>query len=161
MTTQSVAYGSPTTIACTTTSLATDSNFLAGRTSAAVNNSSDLAVDCIMGGTIATTGTPTANTGIEVWLYGSWDGGTLYSGAAGGTDANQTFVQASKQLMTLVAVIQQLDTTARTYTFGPISVAAAFGGTMPDHWGFFVVHNTGTNLGATAVKYTPVKYSNA
>jgi hypothetical protein len=118
-----------------------------------------LALDAILGGTIATTSTPTANTVIEVWLFGSWDNGTTYTSGAGGGDATLSpATDGSKMLMRLVQEIQQTDTTSRTYTLGPISVAEAFGGVMPDHWGFFIVHNTGQTLGATALKYTPVQY---
>lgn len=161
------SYGSATSITCTTTSLSSDSNLLAGRQSTPINNSSsgsppgDLALDAILGGTIATTGTPTANTTIEVWLFGSWDGGTTYTCAAGAADANLSpATLGSKNLMKLIEVIVQTDATARTYTIGPYSVAQAFGGVMPDHWGVFVVHNTGTTLGATLLKYTPVQYQN-
>jgi hypothetical protein len=152
-------YGTATSVACTTTALASSSTLLAGRQSAVVDNTADLALDAILGGTIATTSTPTANTVIEVWLFGSWDNGTTYTSGAGGGDATLSpATDGSKMLMRLVQEIQQTDTTSRTYTLGPISVAEAFGGVMPDHWGFFIVHNTGQTLGATALKYTPVQY---
>lgn len=155
------SYGSSTSVTCTTTSLATDANLLAGRQSNTVANTTDLGVDAILGGTIATTGTPTTNTVIEVWLFGSWDNGTSYSATAGSSDANFSPATVGvKNLMALAAIINQSDATARTYTLGPISVGQAFGGTMPDHWGFFVVHNTGTTLGATTMKYTAVQYQN-
>lgn len=160
-TTLKPSYGSATSVTCTTTSLATDSNLLAGRTSASVANTTDLGVTALLGGTIATTSTPTANTQIEIWLYGSWDNATTYSAASTGADANfSPATTGVKAAMALGNVIQQTDTTARTYTIGPIDVAASFGGTMPDHWGFFVVHNTGQTLGATTLKYTPVQYQN-
>lgn len=160
-TTLKAKYGTPTSIACTTTSLASDANILAGRSSAAVDNTTDLAVTAILGGTIATTGTPTINTQVEIWLYGSWDNGSTYSASIGGTDSNVTFAtEGIKVAMVPVHVIQLTDTTARTYSIGPIDVAAAFGGNMPDHWGFWIVHNSGTTLGATTMKYTPVQYQN-
>jgi hypothetical protein len=161
MTTLKPSYGSATAITCTTTSLTSDTNLLAGRQSNVVNNTSDLGVDVIIGGTIATTSTPTANTVIEFWLFGSWDNGTTYSAAAGGGDGNfSPATIGSKNLMSLAAVISQTDTTARTYTLGPISVGQMFGGVMPDHWGFYVVHNTAQTLGATTMKYTPIQYVN-
>lgn len=139
----------------------TDANLLAGRQSAVVNNTTDLAVDAILGGTIADTSTITANTVIELWLFGSWDNGTTYSAGMGAGDANVSPATLGvKRLMALALVIDLTDTTARTYTIGPISVAQAFGGTMPDHWGFYVVQNSGQTLGATTLKYTPVQYTN-
>ncbi len=63
--------------------------------------------------------------------------------------------------MSRAALINQTDTTARAYEFGPVSVAHAFGGTMPDHWGVFIVHDLGVTLGATTLKYTPTQYTNS
>lgn len=154
-------YGTPTAITCTTTSLGSSSSLLAGRQSAQIDNTADLAVDALLGGTIATTGTPTAGGVIEVWLFGSWDGGTTRTAGMGTSDANITPSTVSDKVLLAPAItLQQDNTTARTFTFGPISVAEAFGGVMPDHWGVFIVHNVGTTLGATALKYTPVQYDN-
>lgn len=160
-TTLKPSYGTPTAITLTTTSLASSSTLLAGRVSTPINNTSDLAVDSIFGGTIATTSTPTTGTVIEVWLAGSWDNGTTYSAAGGGGDANLSpSTQANKLTMAHAITLNQDNTSARTFTFGPISVAQCFGGTMPDHWAIFVVHNTGQTLGAATLYYTPVQYTN-
>lgn len=154
-------YGTATAIACTTTSLASDTNLLAGRQSDQVDNTADLAVDALLGGTIATTSTPTTGSVIEIWVWGSWDNGTTRSAAAGASDANLSLAtQGVKLMLANIHTINQDNTTARTHTFGPLSVAACFGGTMPDHWGVFIVHNTGQTLGATALKYRPVQYEN-
>ncbi|HEY3910390.1 MAG TPA: hypothetical protein VGM07_10905 [Stellaceae bacterium] len=164
MTTLKPSYGTPTAITITTSSLASDANLLAGRQSSIVNNTSDLAVDSVVGGTISAPGSaPTAGTFIEVWLFGSWDGGTSFSGgASSGGDANLSLATTgTKQLLSRGALIGQTDTTARAYEIGPVSVAQAFGGTMPDHWGVFIVHDLGVTLGAAALKYTPIQYTNA
>jgi hypothetical protein len=164
MTTLKPSYVSPVSLTITTGSLASDANLLAGRQSNIANNSSDLAVDSLVGGAIAAPGSaPTAGTFIEVWLFGSWNGGTTYTaGASGSGDANLSLATTGvKQLMSRVALISQTDTTARAYDFGPCSVAQAFGGTMPDHWGVFIVHDLGVTLGATTLQYAPVQYTNA
>lgn len=164
MTTLKPSYGAPTSIAITTSSLASDSNLLAGRQSNVANNTSDLAVDSFVGGSIAAPGSaPTAGTTIEVWLFGSWNGGTTYTaGASGSGDANLSLATSGvKQLMSRVALISQTDTTARAYAFGPVSVAQAFGGSMPDHWGVFIVHDLGVVLGGTTLQYTPLQYTNS
>lgn len=154
-------YGTATAITCTTTSLGSSSSLLAGRQSNQVDNTADLAVDAIVGGTIATTGTPTNGTVIEVWFFGSWDNGSTRTAGMGASDAAITIgTVGGKTLLAPAITLQQDDTTARTHTFGPISVAEAFGGVMPDHWGVFITHNTGTTLGATALKYTPINYDN-
>lgn len=163
MTALKPSYGTPTAITITTSALASDANLLAGRQSSIISNSGDLAVDSIVGGTISAPGSaPTAGTFIEVWLFGSWDGGTTFSaGASSAGDANLSLATSGvKALMSRVALVSQTDTTARAYTIGPISVAQAFGGTMPDHWGVFIAHNLGVTLGATALKHTPVQYTN-
>lgn len=157
MSTVKPLYGTPAAIAITTTALASDANLLAGRQSNEVVND---AIDAVLGGTVATTGTPTANTVIEIWLWGTWDDGTTRSAGAGAVDAN--FAPATigeKYLMKPAEVIHQTDTTARTYEFGPISVEKTFG-VMPERWGVFVVHNTGATLGATTLTHTPVQYQN-
>lgn len=156
------SYGATQTITITTNGLVSDTNLLAGRQSAQVDNETSLlAADALLGGEIPTSGTPTTNTVIEVWVWGSWDGGTTRTAGAGTTDA--AFSPGStgvKNLMALATVIHQSDATARSYFFGPISVAQLFGGRLPDRWGVYVVHNTGQNLGTGTIKYRPVQDQN-
>jgi hypothetical protein len=145
-------------------SLATDTNLLAGRESTAIANSTDLAVDALVGGKVTTGTSPTVSTQIEIWAYGSYDG-TTYSGAATGSDANLTPVANTKSLLKLLTIFAVTATSNVTYPWGPFSIAQAFGGTMPVKWGIYVVHNTGANLNATGgnheVKYIPIKYTNS
>lgn len=159
-TTLTPSYGAANTLTITLASLPTDSTLIAGRQSTVVDNTSDIAVDAMVGGKITTGNAPTANKQIEVWSFGSYDG-TSYSGGAGSVDANFSPTGA-KTLMQLLTIIPTDATTSHAYTFGPFSIARAFGGTMPNKWGVYVVHNTGVNLNATGgnfeVKYTPVKY---
>lgn len=164
MTTAAIVYGSPATITMGLASLASTAGLLAGRTSAAVDNSADDAIDVMVGGKITTTATTTTNTQIQIWLIGSYDG-TSYSGGATASDANFTPDTGAKNQMKLLTIIPNITTTAVTYTWGPFSVSQAFGGTMPIKWSVYVVHNTGTVLSSTAgnheVKYTSVKYESA
>lgn len=156
-TTSRPKYGTATAITLTTTSLATDTNLIAGRQSTEIDNLSDLALDALIGGTVTVGASPTAGTVVEGWLFGSMDGGTVRGGNAGASDANLTLTQGGKLLLAPLFVIAQVDTTARTYYLNPMSVARAFGGSMPDRWGVFIVHNTGVNMGATALKYRPLQ----
>jgi hypothetical protein len=154
-------YGTPVALTMTLASLASDANLVAGRASTAVDNGSAGAdaIDALVGGKITTGTSPTADRQIEVWAYGSYDG-TSYSGGATGSDANLT--PQAKSLLRLLTVIPTTSTSNQAYTFGPFSIAQAFGGVVPEKWGIYVVHNTGVNLHATAgnheVKYTPVKF---
>lgn len=164
MTTATPANQAAVTLTHTLASLASDTNLVAGRASAAAdNNGSDDAIDCMVGGKVTTGTSPTASRQIEVWLSGSYDG-TSYAGGASGSDANLT-PTGSKTLLKLLTVIPTSSTSDVTYTWGPFSVAAAFGGTMPRKWLVYVVHNTGQNLNSTGgnheTKYTPVKYESA
>jgi hypothetical protein len=159
-TTATPANQSVVTHTITLASLASDTNLVAGREGTSIdNNATDDAIDSMVGGKVTTGTTPTASKQIEIWLAGSYDG-TSYSGAATGSDANLT--PSEKTLLKLLTIIPTVNTSDKTYTWGPFSVAQAFGGTMPRKWSVFVVHNTGANLNATGgnheVKHTPVKY---
>jgi len=163
MTTASPAYQSNVTHTITLASLASDTNLLAGREGTAIDNAgTDDAIDAMVGGKVTTGTSPTAARQIEIWLSGSYDG-TSYAGAATGSDANLTLVE--KTLLKLLTIIPTGSTSNVTHTWGPFSVAQAFGGTMPRKWSVFVVHNTGVNLNSTGgnheVKHAPVKYESA
>jgi hypothetical protein len=159
-TTAKILYGTSAAITLTLASLATSTAAAGvGRESAAVDNTADLADDAIVGGKIK-TGTTTANTQIEIWVAGSYDG-TSYTGGATGADAGLTLIPAVRILLKPLLTIPIPDTTARTYTWAA-SIAQAFGGVMPKKWSIFVLNSSGANLDATAgnheLKYTPVQY---
>lgn len=164
MATASPLYGSVSTITMTLASLASDTSLVAGRASTAVDNTTDDAIDALVGGFITTGTTPTASRQIEIWLYGSYDG-TEYSGGATGVDANLTPQGSAKSTLRLVTIILTNATSNQKYTWGPFSVANAFGGVMPPAWGVYIVHNTGVALNATAgnheVQYRTIKYESA
>lgn len=162
-TTYTPANQAAVTHTITLASLASDTNLVAGQEGTAIdNNATDDAIDAEVGGFVTTGTTPTANRQIEVWVYGSYDG-TSYSGGASGSNANLT--PQAKSLMQLLRVIPTSSTSNQKYTWGPFSVAAAFGGSMPRKWGIYMVQNTGAALHATAgnheVKHTPIKGESA
>ena len=158
MATATPTFGTVTTHTITLTSLASDTNG-GGRAGTAIDNVSEDAIDAMVGGSVTTGTGPTAARQIEVWCYGSYDG-TSYSGGVTGSDANLT--PQEKTLMKLLTVIPTSSTANQRYTWGPFSVAQAFGGTMPRKWGMYFVQNTGAALHATGtnheVKHTPIKY---
>lgn len=162
MATASIAYPAAVTLTITLTSLASSSTLLAGRESTAVDNSTELAVDYLVGGKItAGAGTPIAGV-IEVWAYGTWDG-TLFSGGCTGSDAALTFTNEKIQLIKLTDIVVNT-TAAHTYEWGPKSIATAFGA-VPKKWGIFVTHNSSAALHATAsnheIKATPIHFTSA
>lgn len=164
MTTATPLFGTVQTLTITLASLATSATLVAGRESTARNQkTTDDAIDALLGGTITVGTTPTANTQIEVWGYGSYDD-TNFTASATGTDAALT--PTAKSLMVLLAVIPVAAATSNVaFKFGPVSVARAFGGILPVQWGVWVTHNTGVNLHATGgnheIEYFPVKFESA
>lgn len=137
------AYGTSTQMTITLASLANASL----RESDAVDNSTDLFLDALVGGKITTGTSPTANRTIVIYAYGSVDGGTTFTGGAGGSDA--AYSDGEQVNMRVLAVISTDNTSDRTYEFGPVSVARVFGGHLPEHWGIVVENNTGASLNAT------------
>lgn len=164
MTTYTPAYQAAVTLTCTLASLATSVGAVAGRESTAQDNKdTDDAVDALVGGKVTVGTTPTVNTQIEIWAYGSYDD-VSFSGGASGSDAALT--PSDKSLMKLLCVIPSVAATSNvTHTWGPFSIAQAFGGMVPPRWGIWISHNTGVNLNSTAgnheIKAIPVKMESA
>ena len=145
-------YGAAwTDLTITLAALATSATKVAGRESAAIDNSADLFLDVLLGGKITTGTTPTDAKTIEVWVYGENLDDDTYNDVLDGTDSDETITSddIKNSALKLAAVISTNDTSDRVYYFGPISVARLFGGRMPRKWGVFVAHDTGVNLNAT------------
>lgn len=156
-----LAYAASASLTITLASLASDSNLLAGRESTAVANTSNLYQDILVSGKITTGTSPTVSKNIYVFAYAAVNDTPTYPGVFDGTDSGETTVAATKaNCLALLAVITVTATSDVTYWFGPKSLAAAFGGVVPTHWGVFVVHDTAVNLNSTAgnhaIYYTPV-----
>jgi hypothetical protein len=146
-----IAYGSSSAVTITLASLAAGSTLLAGRGSDAIDNSTNLYLDYLAGGKITTGTTPTAGT-IEVWAYGLIDDTPTYPDVFDGVGSAETVTSADikRAALKLLASIPTDTTSNRTYWFGPVSIAAAFGGSVPKKFGFFVTHSTVAALNATA-----------
>lgn len=112
----------------------------------AVDNSSNLYIDALVGGKVKAGAASTSATGyINVYAYGTTDGGTTYSGSASGTDADYSGNSLNLIWLGRISVIAD----ATTYEFGPFSIASAFKGTLPDHWGIVIENKTGGTLDST------------
>ena len=153
------AYGTPATVACATLNLASDTNLLAGRESALVDNTSNLYEDYILSGYITVGNTPTINKWIEVWCYGILDdpSSPTYPVNLAGSDAAVTLSNdGAKQAGLVLAktIMLTVTTSYFKYPIGSISVKSLFGGSLPRKFGFFITHNTAVNLANTTPEST-------
>ena len=167
MATTAINYSTNTTITISPASLATSSDFTAGRESNEIDNvTTNKYVDAIVQGKLTVGTSPTANTEIRIYVWGADTSlATTALGVLDGTDSAETIVNtgflasALKQAAT-ISVIQA--TSDITYNFVPFSVATLFGGNMPKFWGLFVSHNTVAALHATAgnhaLSFNGIKY---
>jgi hypothetical protein len=149
-------YPVTSTVALTITlaSLASDTNLLAGRQSTPVDNTTNLDLDHKLSGVIMTGTTPTVSTTIEIWIFAPRKvvtGTPTYPDSFSTADANRSSTSANVKYsaMKLAAVITVDATSNRAYDIAPISIAQLFGGTLPEFWGVWVVHNTAAALNAT------------
>ncbi len=117
------------------------------RASTAVDNSSNLFLDALVQLIIASPTTSTSSIGyINVYAYGTADGGTTYSDKATGTDADITLtVPPNARLIGTINVVAD----STVYESAPMSVAGAFGGILPEKWGIIVENKTGGTLDAS------------
>ena len=146
-----LSYGTASDLTITLASLATDANLLTGRESAAIDNTSLLVLDYLVSGKVTTGTNPTTAKSIEVWAVGSWDG-TNWPDVFDGTDSAETITSADikASVCRFVAAMATSATSNVAYHFGPVSLAAAFGGVLPPKIVLFVTHSTAVALNATA-----------
>jgi hypothetical protein len=97
---------------------------------------------------ITTAASGVSATGyINVYGYGSVDGGSTYTESFGGT--NGTVTLASPPNAVLIAQINA-NANATTYRAGPFSFCRQYGlDRLPQYWGIFVTNATGATLAAT------------
>lgn len=166
MATLSYSAATTITIGLATTPLASSATFVAGRSSAEIDNTTNLYQDALVEGLVTVGTTPTINTQVLVYVWGSYVSTvTTALDTIVGTDADKTLTSAGvRDGFMRLGGIGTVDATTsnRGYYIGPFSVAQLFGGDMPPFWGLFIVHNTGAALNSTAGnhvwKYTGVKY---
>lgn len=138
------AFGtSNQSITITLNSLADD----AYRASTAVDNSSNLYLDALVQVKIlVSSSAPTGESVVNVWAYGTADGGTTYSGGATGTDAAYGGVAGQNINNARLIGVIHCDAASETFESDVMSVASAFGGVLPDHWGIIVQNQLGAAL---------------
>lgn len=146
-----LSYPAASDLTITLASLASDTNLLTGRESATIDNTANLYLDILISGKVTAGTSPTASRSIEVWAVGSWDG-TNWPDVFDGTESAETITSADikASVCRFVAAMATANTSDRTYHFGPVSLASAFGGTLPPKVVLFVTHSTGVALNSTA-----------
>jgi hypothetical protein len=133
------AYGAKTTIVATLTSLAN----LAGWQSTVIDNTASKFRDALV--RIATNGQTSGTGNLDIYVFAAL-GDTVYSDGATGTDGAFT---AAGRLN--AKYLDSVKLNVATQVFSVLrSVAAAFGGVMPDKWGLIFINNSGAALHATA-----------
>jgi hypothetical protein len=144
-------YPAASDVTITLASLASDTNLLTGRESTAVDNSSNLYLDYLVSGKVTTGTSPTTARAIQVWAVGSWDNSS-WPDVFDGVDSAETITSANHKnsVCRFLAEMATDATSDRTYHFGPVSVASAFGGVLPKSFVIFITHSTAVNLNATS-----------
>jgi hypothetical protein len=94
------------------------------------------------------TGTPANDKAIYVYAYAALEEATpVYPDAVTGSDAAITLDNPSQ--LQLIGVLTA-NVSAQVIKSNPMSVAAAFGGSMPERWGIVIRNFSGIALSATA-----------
>jgi len=153
-------YGTPGTVTWTMTAAASDTTLLNGRESTAVSNAANKYLDVLIGGSFTGPAASAAIGLIEIYAYGSWDGGTTYSSDMTATDSDRTLVASSKLLLKPITAIPTTATNGDIYKWGPYSLADIFG-RVPEEWGLWGVHDAGASLQASTTKYTGITETSA
>lgn len=121
-----------------------------GRESTAVSNAVNRFLDALVSVTIE-TGVVANDKAAYIYAYASVDGGTVGGGTftEGCTGTDAAFTRRDPTSLKLIGVIPT-PTNSVVYQSGPFSVAAAFGGSLPEFWGIVVMNFTGASLSGTA-----------
>lgn len=161
MATATVSYSSNTTITMDLAGLASSTTFVAGRESSQIDNTTNKYMDALVSGFISVGTTPTANTTINVYVWGADTSlATTAIDTLDGTDSAETLsnvgVLAALRWGQTISV--PVTTSDFAYPILPFSVASKFGGVMPKFWGLFVAHNCVAALRNTAVNTNSLEF---
>jgi hypothetical protein len=100
------------------------------------------------------SGSISADQATYVYAYGSTDLSN-YTEAVTGSDAG--FTMNSPTGLKMIGIVP-MPTSNLTYNGGPWSVAAAFGGLLPERWGLVVINYSGIALASSgcSLNYTGI-----
>ncbi len=122
------------------------------RNSTSINNTYPLFEDVLLFFKMTLGASGVSATGyINVYGYGSIDGGTTYPEGITGTDGAATLL--SPPNLVLLAQLTA-DVNGKVVTYGPISFCRQYGmDRMPPIWGVVVVNNSGATFSATGANH--------
>lgn len=131
-----------------------------------VDNQTNKYMDVLVGGILEVGATtPAAGDTMDIYTYAMYDEGVTNALTGGidnllpGTDAEETEgTDFQKENLILLAVVSAEANVG--YRWGPVSVAAAYGGVLPVKWGL-VLHNNGGATMATGsiASYVGITYT--
>jgi hypothetical protein len=130
-------FGGKTALTISPASLANGS----GRESTVVDNTTNKFLDALLRAESKLTGAGTGS--IDIYVYSAL-GDTAYTDSATGSDA--AFTAANRLNARYLGSLMMSGTAVQR---GMWSVAAAFGGILPDKWGIIIINNGGAALDAT------------
>lgn len=146
-----VAYGASASPTITLASLAASSTLLGGRESTAIDNgASNKYLDYhVAGGYTAAAANNQAGS-IYTCAVGAINDTPTWPDVFDGTDSAETVTDAGtfNSICKILSAISADNTASQVWYFGPVSVAAAFGGYLPDQFVYFVTHAIQTTTNA-------------
>lgn len=149
-------------------SLASDSgSYLAGWSSASVNNTTNVYLDYLYGGTFTTHASNRAAGRIDVYVIAALNDTPTWPATASGTIGTEgalSFTDSEERdsLCRLLVSLTADDTASSILTFPPTGIAQLFGGFVPPYHALFVTQNVSTTTTAglaaagSALYYTPI-----
>lgn len=151
-------------------SLASDSgSYLAGWSSASVNNTSNVYMDYMVGGTFTTHASNRAAGDIRVYVIAALNDTPTWPATASGTIGTEgalSFTDSEERdsLCRLLTVLTADTSASSILAFPPTAIAPLFGGIVPPYWALFVTQNVSTTTTAglassgSAIYYTPITF---
>lgn len=147
--------------------IASSGTWVAGWTSASINNTSDLVLDYLVSGTLQTESAGLSAGQINVSVYAAFNTTPtwpdVFSAGTEGTEGTATIqdTEIRDGAFRPLASITTDTTASRNYPFPPTAIAPLFGAPMPPpYWAVFIAQSTGTTLETTGdpnqVYYIPI-----
>lgn len=151
------AFGTATAFTKTNANIA--SSATAGWMSNAIDNSSNLYSDALVGVELAAVNTAPANLkAIYLFGYGLIEGTTAYTSTGAATPSGSEGTLTFPSITTLPIVMPLLGVVPypvqnTAINGGPFSVARLFGGVLPPKWGVAMLNYSGMTLSVTNIYY--------